>query len=364
MHNLSEQRHKNNELFQVYYIFAVGNPKVMTTKEKYRKYALIILILLLGGLIIVKLWSFVNGLLGAFTLFVLVRRQMIYLTEKKQMNKILAAMLIMLEAGLCILIPVYLLVWVSLGKVQTLNIDVPALTEVIQNFDALLQEKFGYNVLNIGNLTTLTGYLTKWLQFIIGQAGSLLVTVVVMIFLLYFMLVRYREIEHYVYELLPFNDQNGKDVAKEIYRMVRSNAIGIPLLAVIQGGIAYIGYLIFGVPSAFLFAILTCFATIIPLVGTGIVWVPLVVYMLLTGNWVGAIGLAIYCAVILINIDNMIRFLLQKKLADTHPLITVFGVILGLSVFGFWGIVFGPLLLSLFFLLMNIFKREYLDKDG
>jgi predicted PurR-regulated permease PerM len=342
----------------------VGNPKVMTTKEKYRKYALIILILLLGGLIIVKLWSFVNGLLGAFTLFVLVRRQMIYLTEKKQMNKILAAMLIMLEAGLCILIPVYLLVWVSLGKVQTLNIDVPALTEVIQNFDALLQEKFGYNVLNIGNLTTLTGYLTKWLQFIIGQAGSLLVTVVVMIFLLYFMLVRYREIEHYVYELLPFNDQNGKDVAKEIYRMVRSNAIGIPLLAVIQGGIAYIGYLIFGVPSAFLFAILTCFATIIPLVGTGIVWVPLVVYMLLTGNWVGAIGLAIYCAVILINIDNMIRFLLQKKLADTHPLITVFGVILGLSVFGFWGIVFGPLLLSLFFLLMNIFKREYLDKDG
>ncbi|MDR3261093.1 MAG: AI-2E family transporter [Tannerella sp.] len=336
----------------------------MTTKEKYRKYALIILILLLGGLIIVKLWSFVNGLLGAFTLFVLVRRQMIYLTEKKQMNKILAAMLIMLEAGLCILIPVYLLVWVSLGKVQTLNIDVPALTEVIQNFDALLQEKFGYNVLNIGNLTTLTGYLTKWLQFIIGQAGSLLVTVVVMIFLLYFMLVRYREIEHYVYELLPFNDQNGKDVAKEIYRMVRSNAIGIPLLAVIQGGIAYIGYLIFGVPSAFLFAILTCFATIIPLVGTGIVWVPLVVYMLLTGNWVGAIGLAIYCAVILINIDNMIRFLLQKKLADTHPLITVFGVILGLSVFGFWGIVFGPLLLSLFFLLMNIFKREYLDKDG
>jgi predicted PurR-regulated permease PerM len=289
---------------------------------------------------------------------------MIYLTEKKQMNKILAAMLIMLEAGLCILIPVYLLVWVSLGKVQTLNIDIPALTEMIQNFDVLLQDKFGYDVLNTGNLTTMTGYLTKWLQFIIGQAGSLLVTVVVMIFLLYFILVRYREIEHYVYELLPFNDQNGKDVANEIFRMVRSNAIGIPLLAVIQGGIAYIGYLIFGVPSAFLFAILTCFATIIPLIGTGIVWVPLVVYMLLTGNWVGAIGLTIYCAVILINIDNVIRFLLQKKLADTHPLITVFGVILGLSVFGFWGIVFGPLLLSLFFLLMNIFKREYLDKDG
>ncbi|MDR3193687.1 MAG: AI-2E family transporter, partial [Tannerella sp.] len=79
-------------------------------------------------------------------------------------------------------------------------------------------------------------------------------------------------------------------------------------------------------------------------------------------SWGEAIGLILYCSVILINVDNVIRYLLQKQLADTHPLITVFGVILGLSVFGFWGVVFGPLLLSLFFLLVNIFNREYLDK--
>jgi predicted PurR-regulated permease PerM len=66
----------------------------------------------------------------------------------------------------------------------------------------------------------------------------------------------------------------------------------------------------------------------------------------------------------LINIDNVFRFILQKKIADTHPLITVFGVILGLRLFGFWGIVFGPLLISLFFLLANIFKKEYIDNEG
>ncbi|MDR2469972.1 MAG: AI-2E family transporter [Tannerella sp.] len=334
----------------------------MSTKEKYWKYSLILLILLLGGLITVKLWSFVNGLLGAFTLFVLVRRQMICLTERWHVHKVVAALLIMAEAALCILIPVYVLVWVLLGKVQAVNIDIPALTEVIQSFDASLREEFGFSVLNMDNLSAVTGYVTRGLQFIIGQASELMVTTVVMIFLLYFILVNYREMERYIYDLLPFNEQNSRDISKEIYSMVRSNAIGIPLLAVIQGAIAYVGYLIFGVPGAFLFAALTCFASIIPLVGTGIVWAPLTVYLLLDEKWGQAAGLAIYCGVILINIDNVIRFLLQKKLADTHPLITVFGVVLGLSMFGFWGVVFGPLLLSLFFLLVNIFKREYLDK--
>jgi predicted PurR-regulated permease PerM len=332
-----------------------------TIKETYWKYSLILLIVLLGGLIVVELWSFVSGLLGAVTLFVLVRRQMIYLTERKRIHKVAAALLIMFEAALCVLVPVCLVIWVLLGKVQAIHIDIPALTMMVQDFDAALQEKVGYTLLNMENMAALTGYLTKGLQFIISQAGDLIVTTVVMIFLLYFILVGYREIERYIYDLLPFNEQNRRHIAEEIYRMVRTNAIGIPLLALVQGGVAYVGYLIFGVPSAFLFALLTCFATIIPLIGTGIVWVPLAVYLLVAGSWNEALGLTVYSLVILINIDNVIRFLLQKQLADTHPLITVFGVILGLSIFGFWGVVFGPLLLSLFFLLVNMFKREYLD---
>ncbi|MDR2764242.1 MAG: AI-2E family transporter [Tannerella sp.] len=332
-----------------------------TTKEKYWKYSLVLLILLLGGLITVKLWSFVNGLLGAFTLFVLVRRQMIYLTERKRVHKVAAAVLIMFEAALCLLLPLCLVIWVLLGKVQAIHIDIPALTTMVQDFDTALREKSGYSILNMENLTALTGYLTKGLQFIVGQAGELIVTTVVMIFLLYFILIGYREIERYIYDLLPFNERNRRSISKEIYHMVRTNAIGIPLLALIQGCVAYVGYQIFDVPSAFLFAVLTCFATIIPLVGTGLVWVPLVIYLLVAGNWGEAVGLTLYSLVILINIDNLIRFLLQKHLADTHPLITVFGVILGLSIFGFWGVIFGPLLLSLFLLLVNMFKREYLD---
>ena len=168
--------------------------------------------------------------------------------------------------------------------------------------------------------------------------------------------------ETYVFNLLPFHEVNKHTVTREIHQIVASNAIGIPLLAVLQGVVALLGYWAAGAPSFILFGILTAFATIIPLVGTGIIWVPLVVYLALTGNWIAAIGLLAYCVIILVNIDNVFRFVLQKKLADIHPLTTVFGVILGLKIFGFWGIIFGPLLISMFFLLVDIFKKEYLDR--
>jgi predicted PurR-regulated permease PerM len=277
------------------------------------------------------------------------------------MGNVPAAILILLEVFACVLVPVYFLVWILIGRIQDIHVDVTQLVVTVQHFIALIEEKTGYDVLSSGNIETATGYATKALQFIIGQAGSLAVTTIVMIFLLYFMLISRRSIERYVYGLLPFNEHNKHVVTDEIHTMVRSSAIGIPLLAVIQGLIAVAGYWTAGVPSPFLFGAVTAFATIVPIIGTGLVWFPLALYLALTGNWVAAAGLAVYCTVVLVNVDNVIRFLLQKKLAETHPLITVFGVILGLNVFGFWGIIFGPLLMSMFFLLVNIFKREYLD---
>jgi predicted PurR-regulated permease PerM len=332
-----------------------------TTKEKYWKYSLILLILLMGWIIVREMWPFVNGLLGAFTIFVLVRWQMVYLTEKKKIHKIVATSLILIEVITVIIVPVYLISLLLIGKIQTINMDISVLTDMIQQFEILIKDKFNYDILKTDYLTAISGIVAKGVQFIINQAGSLVITFIVMLFILYFMLVDYRQIEQYVYELLPFSEQNRKDIAREIYVMVTSNAIGIPFLAIVQGLAAYIGYLLFDVPSALFFAFLTCLATIVPLIGTSVIWVPLAIYLAIIGDWFNAIALVIYCSVVVINIDHVIRFIVQKKLADTHPLITIFGVILGLYIFGFWGVVFGPLLLSLFFLMIDIFKREYLD---
>ena len=340
---------------------------MQTMKEKYWKYSLIALILGLGAVIVGELWAFVNGLLGAFTIFVLVRGQMIRLTERWHWPRVLATVVVLMEVAVVILGPLTLIGWVTVERVQHINMDISGLQQMLNDIDRELRRRFGYHFsfdnLTIDNLTMATGYLSRGVQYVIGQVSSMAVTIIVLVFFLYFILVDFRRIERYVYDLLPFKEAHRRRIVNEIYRMVRSNAVGIPLIAIVQGAIAYAAYLFFDIPSALLFAFLTCFSTIIPIIGTGIVWVPLVIYLLIVGRWVDAAGLAAYCSIILINIDNVVRFILQKRLADTHPLITVFGVILGLSIFGFWGIIFGPLLISMFFLLVNIFKEEYLDGE-
>ena len=156
---------------------------------------------------------------------------------------------------------------------------------------------------------------------------------------------------------------NKKETMERINTMVKSNAIGIPLVAILQGVIALIGYLIFNVPNAGLAAIATGFCSIVPIVGTMVVWVPLGIYFMVLGQWGQALGLLAFSAIFISQSDNLLRFMLQKKMANTHPLITIFGVIVGLSLFGFIGIIFGPLLVSLFLLFLDMFRKEYLADE-
>ncbi len=286
---------------------------------------------------------------------------MFALTEKKKMGRSIAATLILLEAILCFLIPLSFAVWLLIEELQGINLNLGASIQSIQEIIAQIKERTGYNMLSSDNLVSVASYLPKIGQMLIGSVSSFAVNSVVMLFVLYFMLIGGRKMESYLYDLLPFSNNNKNDVLDQINVMVRSNAIGIPVLASVQGIFATIGYIIFGVPDPVLFGFLTCFATIIPLVGTMFIWLPLAIYLAITGDWLNAAGLAVYALIVISNIDNLVRFILQKKIADTHPLITVFGVVIGLPVFGFWGVIFGPLFLSMFILLVDIFKREYLN---
>ncbi|NDW18600.1 AI-2E family transporter [Dysgonomonas sp. 216] len=333
----------------------------MKSINEYWKYALITFIIILGIVIFKETLPFLSGILGAFTLYVLVRNQMYYLTEKKGLRKSLAALLIIVEVILIILIPTFLIIWLTINKMSTIDFAPAAIFSFVDNIALKIKDITGYDPFSSQSIIRFTSYATKFIQVFLGQISSFVINAIVLLFILYFMLIGNRSMEAYVYDVLPFNKKNKRLVVDEVKVMVKSNAIGIPLLAIIQGAIATIGYMIFDVPDPILFGFLTCFATIIPLLGTSLVWFPLTVYLGISGNWGAAIGLALYSLIIITNVDNLIRFVLQKQLADTHPLVTVFGVIIGLTLFGFWGVIFGPLLLSLFILCINMFKKQYLD---
>lgn len=332
----------------------------MSVKEQYRKYSLITIILGLGLLLFLKMTPFMGGILGACTIYIMVRDQMLYLTQKKKIRKSVTAIILLIEAILCFLVPLSLAVWLLISKLQTVNVDTATFVDTITNLADWIRRKTEYDLLSKENISSIASILPGIGQFLMGGISSFAVSLFVLVFVLYFMLIGGTKMEQYIYELLPFSDSNKKHVMNEINMIVRANAIGIPLLAIIQGAIATLGYYLFDAPSALLFGFLTCFATVIPIVGTTLVWFPLAAYMAISGDWPHAIGLLLYCGLIVTNIDNLIRFILQKKMADTHPLITIFGVVIGLSLFGFMGVIFGPLLISIFILCVNIFKEQYL----
>ena len=145
--------------------------------------------------------------------------------------------------------------------------------------------------------------------------------------------------------------------------MVLSNAIGIPLLALIQGVFAFAAYWFLGLPEPLLWGSITAFASMLPVVGSTAIWFPLSLYLYFNGmEWQG-ITLWLYGVLVIINVDNVFRMILQKGMADTHPLITMFGVIIGVSLFGFIGLVFGPLLVSMFIVLLRVYRNEFLTKQ-
>jgi predicted PurR-regulated permease PerM len=176
------------------------------------------------------------------------------------------------------------------------------------------------------------------------------------------MLTNGRKMEEILYNHIPLKENNVQLISHEVQNMVMSNAIGIPIIAMLQSVVALVGYFIFGISSPWFWFVITCFTSMIPVVGSTIVWLPLAVQLLVSGNQWQGVGLLIWGVVAVGTADNLFRILLSKKIGDTHPLISIFGVIVGVKLYGFIGLIFGPLLITLFILLIRIYDNEYFFK--
>jgi predicted PurR-regulated permease PerM len=171
-------------------------------------------------------------------------------------------------------------------------------------------------------------------------------------------------LEVFLQRNLPFNQVNKGKVLNEVTRMVRSNAITIPTVAFLQGTVALIGYLVFGINEALLLGVLTAISSMIPILGAMLIYLPVVIYTMATGDFGPGIGLALWCFILVGSVDNVARFMLQKKLANVHPIITILGVILGTKLFGLIGLIFGPLTITLFVVLLKVYFSEFGNLSG
>ena len=327
-----------------------------------RQIFFIIVLLGLGVLLFIELSFFVPAVLGSLALYILMRKRMHYLVEVKKWNKNRAAWVLIILSFLVILLPFGILANLLATKIVY---AVEHSTEILAQLKGLaekMQKRFGFTIVDDQTINQIGPYIGQVIPKILKVTTNTIAVIGVLYFTLYFMLVNSRTMEDRLYEYVPLKDSNVDLIGEDINRTIHASVIGIPLIALIQGVVGLVGYLVLGVQDPLLWFAITCITAMLPVVGAALAYVPLIIIFFAQGkNWQG-IAMAIYGFGVIGLVDNLFRFILNKRLGNIHPLITVFGVIAGITLFGFVGLIFGPMLLSLFIVLLKVYTNEFISK--
>ena len=322
----------------------------------------ILIIIGLGLLLVYELSFFIPAVLGSLTLYILMRRRMHYLTERRKWSKPKAAWLLMVLSFLVILLPVGILVNLVTSKIVYAVEHSNQILDSLKKFSEDIKLRFGFAIADDETINQIGPFIRKIIPQILSITVNTISIIGVLYFVLYFMLIYSRAMEDKLYEYIPLKDSNVDLIAIDIITTVRASAIGIPLIALIQGIVGLIGYLLIGVQDPFLWFAITCITAMLPVVGAALAYVPLIIIFLAQGKNMQGLIMTIYGFGVIGLVDNLFRFILNKKLGNIHPLVTVFGVIAGISMFGFIGLIFGPMLLSLFIVLLKVYSNEFFSK--
>lgn len=324
-----------------------------------RQVILLVIVFGLGYLLYQQMSFMLGAFMGALALYMLMRLPLFYLVYHKKWNVILVAIFMMLISLIVIVLPLAWVVNVLIDAVTPLLKDTSKLEASVHSIDQYLHSKYNLDILSTDTVKKIPATIASMGGTMISATLNTLTNLFVMYFVLYFMLVKNGEMERWVRSNLPLKHTNTSRLLNEVREVVVSNTVGIPVLGAVQGIVAMIGYYMFGIDKPVLWGVITGITSVIPFVGTMAAWVPLTILTFANGDTSNGYWLAFWGLVVIGGSDNVFRFVLQKYMADIHPLITVFGVIIGLNLFGFLGLIFGPLLISLFIMLVRIYYDEF-----
>ena len=333
--------------------------------SRIKQLLLLALLLALIITIFIALRAFIPGILGAITLYILSRANYFQLIYNRKWKRGRAAAVYLLYYLLILGIPIFMIVVLLSPKVDAIIADPAKVIETIKASVNDVQKKVGFTFISPNSMSNLIERASAFLPTLINTTTNLLANLVLMLFLLYYMLINGSEIERYLHKITPLKDENIQLLASETKKMIKANAFGIPIISTIQGAFATLGYFLFGIQDYVIWGLLTGIFAFIPIIGTFVIWGPLVVYLYSNGQTWQATGLLIYSGVVTGNVDYLARITLLRRIGDVHPVLTILGVIVGISLFGFIGLIFGPLLISYITVIFKIYVNEFgFDKEA
>ncbi len=348
---------------------SLTNERIHMNIKTFGFYMLLFIILLVGVKFYTTIYSFFPSIATGFVLTYLtypIYRYFLKVSKRKTLSSLSVIFLIFV----LILIPSILVVIAVQGQITALfNPEtITTVQNAVINLQQFFSERFGIDIFERMNVNeTYTQFAVSAQSALASFAPKVIISVTefvlstfIVFFLLYYLLINAEFTIETFREYFPLSNRNISLLLDEVGSGVRSLILGQLLIAMIQGGLGALGFLIFGVPGVFLWGFVMSVLSFIPFLGSFIIWIPAGIILLAQGNYFGGTGILIWGFSLVGTIDNLIRPKLTSSLGRIHPVTVLLGVFLGIKEWGVIGLVLGPLLITVFMALIRMFREEYL----
>lgn len=340
------------------------NKTMLKDNNKIQLYFFLTLFAVFAWLMLMLLKPFLSVItlaaIFAIVLYPLYKRALKLLKNKKG----LASFTVTSAAFLFVLIPVIILsrqVFLEAVDVYKYVTTVSETKGFLQQIPQALESFFNTNLPNFNfQPDAYVDSLFNWLIGNLGQIFSSTFELIVGVFLilisLYFFLKDGSTLKEWLIYLSPLDDKYDKEIAKRMQAAVYAVFVGSLLIALVQGILVGLGLAIFGVPNYILWAFVAALSALLPGIGTGLVAIPAVLYLYFSGDVFQAVGLTVWSIALVGLIDNVLVPVFYGRGTEVHPLAILFTVLGGLIVFGPVGFLLGPIVLSIFLALIDIYQ--------
>jgi predicted PurR-regulated permease PerM len=197
------------------------------------------------------------------------------------------------------------------------------------------------------------------INFLSGFTGFIL-DLALVLFVTFFLFLEGDDFIDEVKKLSPLSDADNEMIVSEMEATIKATLWSTVVVAFIQGSLGGIGFFLFGVPQAAFWGTVMVPASVIPVVGAAIIWMPAVIYLFLVGYWGMGLGLLIFCAVFIGSVDNLLKPMLMRGTRSTPTVLVLLSILGGISYFGMIGFILGPFILSLLLSLLSIYEKAIL----
>ena len=330
---------------------------------KQRNNINLVIIIALGCIIAYSIQGIFGSILSTLVLYTILRPSYLHLVEVKRWNPRFTAVLLLFISVIVLVLPFYGLSSMVISKINQLQSDQVYFTNMIYKLKHLLPVSGDLQKLIGDGFSKMGTWATELFPSLISGAFNIVLGLLLMYFLLYFMLVEHETFERALIKYAPFREQNAQRFAEEMRNTTYANVVGQGLIAIVQGALLSLSFYFLDYNDPLFWGVITAFISFVPVLGPPLVFVPAALLQLADGNNFAGWALLVIGFVVLINIDNVLRFIIAKKVGNIHPIITVIGVVIGIPLFGILGLVFGPLLLSYFILLIRIYETSTMASE-